>query len=121
VATLASICLILVISVVSTSDFRIDQGNPVHHDIAIPRQFPMAFSTFSFSYCGNVIFPQLESCMSQPRHWSKVMLVATIIITLMYVVLGFVCYLVYGNHVLNPVFLNIPNGKTLSIWNGRGH
>ncbi|SAL95692.1 hypothetical protein [Absidia glauca] len=115
VATLASICLILVISVVSTSDFRIDQENPVHHDIAIPRQFPIAFSTFSFSYCGNVIFPQLEGCMSQPRHWSKVMLVATIIITLMYVVLGFVCYLVYGNNVLNPVFLNIPNGYARNI------
>ncbi|KAI8335707.1 transmembrane amino acid transporter protein-domain-containing protein [Chlamydoabsidia padenii] len=114
VATLASICLILIISVVSTSDYD-DVNRHVHHDIAIPRQFPMAFSTFSFSYCGNVIFPQLEGCMRQPRHWSKVMLVATIVITLMYVIIGFVCYMVYGNTVLNPVFLSIPHGYARNI------
>ncbi|ORZ15812.1 transmembrane amino acid transporter protein-domain-containing protein, partial [Absidia repens] len=118
VATMASICLLLVISVVSTSDYRIDQDDErqkIHHDIAIPRQFPMAFSTFSFSYCGNVIYPQLEGCMSHPQHWSKVMLVATTVITLMYVIIGFVCYLVYGNQVLNPVFLNIPPGYARNV------
>ncbi|CAO3600481.1 unnamed protein product [Absidia cylindrospora] len=118
VATMASICLLLVISVVSTSDYHInqdDERHKIHHDIAIPRQFPMAFSTFSFSYCGNVIYPQLEGCMSQPQHWSKVMLVATTVITLMYVIIGFVCYLVYGNQVLNPVFLNIPHGYARNV------
>ncbi|KAI8096762.1 transmembrane amino acid transporter protein-domain-containing protein, partial [Halteromyces radiatus] len=118
VATLASVSLVLIISVASTADYRIENDTDIqqnHHHIAIPRQFPMAFSTFSFSYCGNVIYPHLEGCMNHPRHWSKVLMVATIIVTVMYVIIGFVCYLVYGNQVLNPVFLNLPYGSSRNI------
>jgi vesicular inhibitory amino acid transporter len=107
---MATVCLFLVVCVVSMTDFS-TKTHLVHHDFAIPRNIPIAFSTFSFSYCGHVIYPQLEASMITPKRWSKVLLVATCVISIMYFSMGLVCYLVFGDTVQSPVYKSLPTGK----------
>ena len=67
--------------------------------------------TFSFSYCGHVFYPHLEVSMKTPSRWPKVLLVSTCVIGLMYLVMGFTCYLVYGQAVVSPIYRSLPRGK----------
>ncbi|KAI8070361.1 transmembrane amino acid transporter protein-domain-containing protein, partial [Gongronella butleri] len=105
IATIASVLLLLIVTVAAADDYT---GTAVH-DVAIPRQLPLAMSTFSFSFCGNVIYPHLEGAMQQPEHWAKVMSVANITVAIMYTTIGFAGYFVYGTQVQNPIFLNLTN------------
>lgn len=108
---MATVCLLLVITVVAASSHPAQ----AHHDWAIPTNIPIAFSTISFSYCGNVIFPHLEASMADPASWPKVLLVANFSVTVMYIIMGFMCYLVYGIDVQNPVYNSIAPGMYLII------
>jgi amino acid permease len=108
-ASLATVGLLVVVCVVSMSDFS-TKAHLMHHDFAIPRNIPIAFSTFSFSFCGHVIYPQLEASMITPKRWSKVLLVATCVIGLMYFTMGLVCYLVFGDTVQSPIYKSLPIG-----------
>ncbi|CEP07987.1 hypothetical protein [Parasitella parasitica] len=115
-ASLCTACLLLVVCVVamSSSDYTA-AVHSVHHDIAIPKNIPIAFSTFSFSYCGHVIYPHLEASMITPKRWSKVLLVSTCVVSIMYFTMGLVCYLVFGNSVQSPVYKSLPAGSSQSI------
>ncbi|KAI7897134.1 transmembrane amino acid transporter protein-domain-containing protein [Mucor mucedo] len=113
-ASMATVCLLLVVCVVSMSDFS-EKTHAVHHDVAITRNIPIAFSTFSFSYCGHVIYPHLEASMKTPQRWSKVLLVATCVISIMYFTMGLVCYLVFGSHVESPIYKSLPIGSSQNV------
>lgn len=108
---MATVGLLFVITSASVSVIH-EQPN-VHHDWANPGGIPIAFSTFSFSYCGNVIYPHLESSMAAPSDWPKVLLVATFAVTIMYMTVGFLAYLAYGSTVHNPVYDSLPQGIVL--------
>ncbi|KAI9273112.1 transmembrane amino acid transporter protein-domain-containing protein [Phascolomyces articulosus] len=110
-ASMATVCLVLVMTIVAVSDFQENMIQETHHDWAIAENIPIAFSTFSFSYCGNVIFPHLEASMAEPSSWPKVLLVATFSVTMIYVLMGTLCYLSYGNQVQTPVYNSIPEGS----------
>lgn len=111
---MATVGLLFVITSVSVSVIH-EQPN-VHHDWANAGGIPIAFSTFSFSYCGNVIYPHLESSMAEPSNWPKVLLVATFAVTIMYLTVGFLAYLAYGSTVLNPVYDSLPQGTVLNYY-----
>ncbi|KAI8636012.1 transmembrane amino acid transporter protein-domain-containing protein [Parasitella parasitica] len=115
-ASLCTACLLLIVCAVamSSSDYT-EKIHSVHHDIAIPKNIPIAFSTFSFSYCGHVIYPHLEASMITPRRWSKVLLVSTCVISIMYFTMGLVCYLVFGDHVQSPVYKSLPAGSSQNV------
>ncbi|KAI9496115.1 transmembrane amino acid transporter protein-domain-containing protein [Zychaea mexicana] len=110
-ASMATVCLVLVMTIVAVSDFQENEAN-THHDWAIAENIPIAFSTFSFSYCGNVIFPHLEASMIDRTSWPKVLLVATFSVTVIYVLMGSLCYLSYGNQVKTPVYNTLPEGSS---------
>ncbi|KAI7883697.1 hypothetical protein K492DRAFT_126007, partial [Lichtheimia hyalospora FSU 10163] len=112
-ASMATVGLLFVITSVSVSVIH-EQPN-VHHDWANAGGIPIAFSTFSFSYCGNVIYPHLESSMAEPSDWPKVLLVATFAVTIMYLTVGFLAYLAYGSTVLNPVYDSLPQGSAQNV------
>ncbi|KAI7853973.1 transmembrane amino acid transporter protein-domain-containing protein [Circinella umbellata] len=114
-ASMATVCLVLVMTMVAVSDFQNKTIQHTHHDWIIAENIPIAFSTFSFAYSGNVIFPHLESSMAEPSSWSKVLLVATFSVTMIYVLMGTLCYLSYGDHVETPVFNSIPEGSLAQI------
>ncbi|OBZ85571.1 Vesicular GABA transporter [Choanephora cucurbitarum] len=109
-ACMATFCLLLIVCVASLSNIRDMTG--VHHKIAIAKNIPLAFSTFSFSYCGHVFYPHLEVSMKTPSRWPKVLLVSTCVIGLMYLVMGFTCYLVYGQAVVSPIYRSLPRGAS---------
>ncbi|KAK4515085.1 TATA-binding protein (TBP) [Mucor velutinosus] len=114
-ASLCTVCLLLVVCVVSMSSDYTEKIHTVHHDMAIPKNIPIAFSTFSFSYCGHVIYPHLEASMITPKRWSKVLLVSTCVISIMYFTMGLVCYLVFGDHVQSPIYKSLPVGSSQNI------
>ncbi|GAA5803189.1 hypothetical protein HPULCUR_008665 [Helicostylum pulchrum] len=105
-ASMATVCLLLMVCVASMANFS-EQTELVHHDFAIPRKIPIAFSTFSFSYCGHVIYPHLEASMVTPKRWSKVLLVATCVISIMYLTMGVVCYFVFGDTAQSPIYKSL--------------
>lgn len=109
---MATVCLLLVVCVASMSDFE-EQTTLAHHDFAIARNIPIAFSTFSFSYCGHVIYPHLEASMVTPKRWSKVLLVATCVISIMYLTMGTVCYYVFGSTAQSPIYKSLSIGKVI--------
>jgi amino acid permease len=97
-----------------SSDYS-EKIHAVNHDIAIPKNIPIAFSTFSFSYCGHVIYPHLEASMITPKRWSKVLLVSTCVISIMYFTMCLVCYLVFGDQVQSPVYKSLPIGSSQNV------
>ncbi|KAI8577327.1 hypothetical protein K450DRAFT_282713 [Umbelopsis ramanniana AG] len=112
--SLATVCVVIVVAVMSVADF--EQTRMDHqHDIARPRYFPIALCMFAFSYGGNVIYPQVEESMRDPKSWNKVLLAANFLITSMYILTGVPCYLVYGNTVKSPVYASIPSGAPQNI------
>ncbi|GAA5810054.1 hypothetical protein MFLAVUS_003472 [Mucor flavus] len=113
-ASMATVCLLLVVCVASMANFG-DQTELVHHDFAIPRKIPIAFSTFSFSYCGHVIYPHLEASMVTPKRWSKVLLVATCVISIMYLTMGAVCYFVFGDTAQSPIYKSLSTGPSQHV------
>ncbi|KAI9010883.1 transmembrane amino acid transporter protein-domain-containing protein [Phycomyces nitens] len=102
-ATTAWICLVLIVTVMSVKEAGQDIPK-AHHDWVIPRNIPLAFSTISFAFCGSAVYPQLEASMEHPKSWTKVLMVATLMVTIMYLLVAFVCYLVFGDQVRNPIF-----------------
>ncbi|KAM3585819.1 hypothetical protein VKS41_002363 [Umbelopsis sp. WA50703] len=114
VMSLATVCVVVVVAVMSVSDYENTQIDH-QHDIARPRNFAIALCTFAFSYGGNVIYPQVEESMKDPKSWNKVLFAAIFLITAMYVLTGVPCYLVYGNTVKSPVYASIPAGAPQNI------
>jgi hypothetical protein len=111
-ASVATACLLAIVCVVSISMTDSEKNiHTVRHDLAIAQNIPIAFSTFSFSYCGHVIYPHLEASMMTPKRWSKVLLVSTCVISIMYFTMCFVCYLEFGDQVQSPVYKSLPIGK----------
>ncbi|CAO3690882.1 unnamed protein product [Rhizopus microsporus] len=95
----------------------IDRKNQidVHHDAVIWNMFPIALSTISFSFGGNVIYPHVEASMKQPRDWPKVVASGLSTCAVLYLVTAVTGYLVYGDRVANPVYNSIPAGAAQMV------
>ncbi|KAI7904197.1 transmembrane amino acid transporter protein-domain-containing protein [Cokeromyces recurvatus] len=114
-ASMTTVCLLLIVCVVALSSDYLERINTVHHDIAIAKNIPLAFSTFSFSYFGHAIYPHLEASMITPERWSKVLLVSNCVVSILYFTMAFVCYLVFGNVVQSPIYKSLPLGSSQNI------
>ncbi|KAF9913872.1 hypothetical protein BX616_009403 [Lobosporangium transversale] len=88
---------------------------PIHHDIVIPRNLPLALATFAFSYGGNVIFPHVEESMKNKRAWNKIIFWGVLTVTLLYVLCSISGYAIYGDIVKSPIYQNLPGGATRTI------
>ena len=95
----------------------IDKPNQVnvHHDTVIWPQFPIALSTISFSFGGNVVYPHVEASMKRPKAWPKVVAAGLSTCAAMYFVTGLFGYLIYGDRVENPIYNSIPDGAARSV------
>ncbi|KAI9252596.1 transmembrane amino acid transporter protein-domain-containing protein [Sporodiniella umbellata] len=109
-ATLVVVIIVLICS-------AIDRPNhlDVHHDAVIWEMFPIALSTISFSFGGNVIYPHVEASMKQPRDWPKVIAGGLSTCAVLYIVTAVTGYLVYGDTVLSPVYNSIPAGAAQTV------
>ncbi|KAF9135901.1 hypothetical protein BGW39_010716 [Mortierella sp. 14UC] len=98
-----------------TVTFPDGSTGPVVHDVAIPRNLPIALATFAFSYGGNVIFPHVEESMKNKRAWNKIIFWGVLTVTILYVLCSTSGYAVYGTSVKSPIYDNLPGGATRTI------
>jgi amino acid permease len=104
----ATVIVILIVLVMSA----IDRPNHLdaHHDAVIWNMFPIALSTISFSFGGNIIYPHVEASMKKPRQWPWVVAAGLSSCGAMYLIAAVSGYLVYGTDVKNPAYDSIPAG-----------
>lgn len=105
---LATVVVIIVVVIMAGID-RPNQVN-INHEPVIWNMFPIALSTISFSFGGNIIYSHVEASMKQPKDWPKVLAAGLSTCAAMYLVVAVAGYLVYGDTVLNPIYDSIPEG-----------
>ncbi|ORE04915.1 hypothetical protein BCV72DRAFT_306887 [Rhizopus microsporus var. microsporus] len=110
-ASMATVCFILIVCIIS--DMKKAPGT--NHAVVVPQNLPMTFSTFSFSYCGHVIYPHLEQSMRMPKRWPQVLLVSTCTISLFYFTIGCIGYWVYGDQVESPIYASLPSNAAQHV------
>ena len=105
---LTTVIVILIVLVAAA----IDKKNVVnfHTDPVIWDMFPIALSTISFSFGGNVIYSHVEASMKNPRDWPKVVGGGLSTCAGMYLVAAISGYVVYGDQVKSPAYNSIPAG-----------
>ncbi|KAG0743381.1 hypothetical protein G6F57_010614 [Rhizopus arrhizus] len=110
---LATIIVVFIVLVCAA----IDRPNHMdaHHEPVIWDMFPIALSTISFSFGGNVVYPHVEASMKRPRDWPKVVASGLSVCAVLYVVTAVTGYLVYGDQVLSPVYNSIPAGAAQTV------
>ena len=103
---------IFVVVVIVLVMCAIDKPNQIdiHHDAVIWDMFPIALSTISFSFGGNVVYPHVEAAMKKPKDWNKVVAAGLGTCVALYYIIAVCGYLVYGDQVENPVYNSIPDG-----------
>jgi amino acid permease len=104
-ATLIVVIIVLVIACIDQKSMP-----AAHHDAVIWNQFPIALSTISFSFGGNVVYPHVEASMKKPNHWPKVVAAALSSCAALYFLSAVPGYYVYGNQVQSPVYNSISDG-----------
>ncbi|CAO2176835.1 unnamed protein product [Urochloa humidicola] len=62
-------------------------------------------------FTGHAVFPTIYSSMRNNKHFSKVLLVSTVICSLNYGLTAVLGYMIYGDDVESQVTLNLPSGK----------
>ncbi|RCH81381.1 hypothetical protein CU098_003971 [Rhizopus stolonifer] len=105
---LATVVVVIICLAMSIID-KPNQVN-VHHDAVIWEMFPIALSTISFSFGGNVVYPHVEASMKTPRDWPKVVGLGLSTCAAMYFVTAISGYSIYGDTVLSPIYNSIPAG-----------
>lgn len=105
---LATAVVVIIVLVVAGID-RVNHMD-AHHDVVIWPMFPVALSTISFSFGGNVVYPHVEASMKNPRDFGKVVAAALTTCAALYFITALSGYLVYGDQVQSPVYNSIPEG-----------
>ncbi|GAA5795658.1 transmembrane amino acid transporter protein-domain-containing protein [Helicostylum pulchrum] len=105
---LATVIVVLIVLVMAA----IDKPNQInmHHDAVVWDMFPIALSTISFSFGGNVVYPHVEASMKKPRDWPMVVAAGLSTCAAMYFVTAVSGYLIYGSSVVSPIYNSIPEG-----------
>ncbi|CDS07542.1 hypothetical protein LRAMOSA01491 [Lichtheimia ramosa] len=104
-ATLVTVLIVLVVACIDKKSLP-----AVHHDNVIWDQFPIALSTISFSFGGNVIYPHVEKSMRRRQDWPKVAAAGLATCALMYFLTAIPGYYIYGDTVQSPIYNSIPDG-----------
>ncbi|KAI8074233.1 transmembrane amino acid transporter protein-domain-containing protein [Gilbertella persicaria] len=110
---LATVVVVIICLAMSIID-KPNQVN-VHHDAVIWEMFPIALSTISFSFGGNVVYPHVEASMKTPRDWPKVVGLGLSTCAAMYFVTAISGYSIYGDTVLSPIYNSIPAGAAQTV------
>ncbi|KAJ1929685.1 hypothetical protein IWQ60_000959 [Tieghemiomyces parasiticus] len=97
----------------------LDLPNRPSHDYVLVdvAGFPVALSAICFSFGGNVVWPQVEHGLRDRRTWPRVLTTATTIVSVMYLMVATLGYLVYDAESASPIFLNLPPGAALTVAN----
>ncbi|KAG0180152.1 hypothetical protein DFQ29_001166 [Apophysomyces sp. BC1021] len=113
-ATLVTVIIVLAVACVQQGSGAIPH---VDHEPVIWTNFPIALSTISFSFGGNVVYPHVEASMRTPQRWPWVVGAGLSTCAFMYLLIAIPGYYIYGNTVVSPIYNSIPNSapKTIAI------
>ncbi|CAG8725552.1 7877_t:CDS:2, partial [Cetraspora pellucida] len=64
---------------------------------------------------GNVVYPHIQASMKKKKDWPKVVMLAKLTITSMYLLIGIPAYLTYGRSTKSPIYLSLPSGFIVDI------
>ncbi|RDX89342.1 Amino acid transporter AVT1I, partial [Mucuna pruriens] len=72
---------------------------------------PTSISLFAFCYCAHSMMPTLCNSMNDRRQFSKVLMVSFVASTIIYGVISFLGYKMFGDHLMSQITLNLPSKK----------
>ncbi|KAF8955158.1 hypothetical protein BGZ46_002714 [Entomortierella lignicola] len=112
-STAVVVVIVMIASIVNSGKAHAE--GPIYHDVAIPRNLPLALATFAFSYGGNVVFPHVEESMKNKKAWNKLVFLGIMTATLLYFLCSISGYAVYGTSVKSPIYMNLSRGTTRTV------
>ncbi|KAI8373846.1 transmembrane amino acid transporter protein-domain-containing protein [Blakeslea trispora] len=115
-STLSTLTIMVVVVIVLVM-CGVDSPNHTntHHDVVIWEMFPVALSTISFSFGGNVVYTHVEASMKRPQDWTKISVASLSTCAILYLCVAIAGYVVYGDQVSNPVYFSIPAGPPQTV------
>uniref|UniRef100_A0A0D9V2K6 Amino acid transporter transmembrane domain-containing protein n=1 Tax=Leersia perrieri TaxID=77586 RepID=A0A0D9V2K6_9ORYZ len=72
---------------------------------------PTSLGLYFVCFTGHAVFPTIYSSMKSNKHFSKVLLISSVLCSLNYGITAVLGYLIYGDDVQSQVTLNLPAGK----------
>ncbi|KAL6708969.1 hypothetical protein ACN47E_002096 [Coniothyrium glycines] len=78
-----------------------------------PRDFTMTIGSAIFTFEGIGLILPIQSSMKQPEHFSKLLYIVMLIITVIFTSVGVLCYGTFGEHVSVEVITNFPQTSKL--------
>ncbi|CAO2165418.1 unnamed protein product [Urochloa humidicola] len=72
---------------------------------------PTSLGLYFVCFTGHAVFPTIYSSMRNSKHFSKVLLVSSVICSFNYGLTAVLGYMIYGDDVESQVTLNLPSGK----------
>ncbi|CAO2183457.1 unnamed protein product [Urochloa humidicola] len=72
---------------------------------------PTSLGLYFVCFTGHAVFPTIYSSMRNNKHFSKVLLVSSVLCSLNYGLTAVLGYMIYGDDVESQVTLNLPSGK----------
>ncbi|KAG8051444.1 hypothetical protein GUJ93_ZPchr0001g30945 [Zizania palustris] len=72
---------------------------------------PTSLGLYFVCFTGHAVFPMIYSSMKNNKHFSKVLMISSVLCSLNYGLTAVLGYLIYGDDVQSQVTLNLPTGK----------
>lgn len=105
---MATVIVVFIVLVVSCIDLQ--HMAPAHHDPVIWNKFPIALSTISFSFGGNVVYSHVEASMKKPSQWPKAVAGGLSTCAVLYFLSAVPGYYIYGDQAQSPIYSSISDG-----------
>ncbi|KAI9272657.1 transmembrane amino acid transporter protein-domain-containing protein [Phascolomyces articulosus] len=111
IAIMGTILITIVLAGIDAPN-QVDTSN---HDNVIWEGFPIALATISFSFGGNVVYPNVEASMKNPKKWPITVVGGLSTCAMMYIAIAVCGYYVYGSDVVNPIYNSTPDGPARTV------
>ncbi|RIB15208.1 transmembrane amino acid transporter protein [Gigaspora rosea] len=94
--TLSTLFSVIAVAALSCRDFTdvLTYYDSCSHNLY---KFPATFAAISLTYGGNSLFPSIERNMRRRKDWNKVVTAASLTCTIMYLIVAFSGYYVFGD------------------------
>lgn len=115
-ALLADVFILIGLTYIYWYDISwISQNHGFHPSIELfnPRDFTMTIGSAIFTFEGIGLILPIQSSMAQPEHFSKLLYLVMLIITIIFTSVGVLCYGTFGDHVSVEVITNFPQTSKL--------
>ncbi|RMZ73837.1 amino acid transporter [Pyrenophora seminiperda CCB06] len=115
-ALLADVFILIGLTYIYWYDISwISQMGGLHPSVQLfnPRDFTLTIGSAIFTFEGIGLILPIQSSMKQPEHFSKLLYIVMLIITVIFTSVGVLCYGTFGEHVSVEVITNFPQSSKL--------